>query len=270
MGNVDEILDAKAGTINMGFFQHGGSQIYYEVTGQGTPLLFLPGVTESISQHSDWLTRTARDHRVIAADLPGSGRSGPQPRRYHVNYYEDDAHSFAALLQELGAANAHLVGYSDGGEVALMMAIAAPEVARSVLTWGAVGFIDDPGGRQAATFFRTLFDLPSPETQDWRDSLVARYGADLARVITRNFADGLVAFVAAGGDISRSRADQIKCPVCLITGQHDVFITEALLMALARRIAIVETHVVPGAGHGVHHDQPDWFAAPLTDWLARH
>lgn len=265
----DETLDAKAGPVIMAFFQHGGSNIHYEVTGQGPPLLFLPGVTDSISAHSDWLARIARDHRVIAADLPGSGRSGPQPRHYHVNYYEDDARSFAALLQELGAANTHLVGYSDGGEVALMMAISTPEVARSVLTWGAVGFIDDPGGK-AATFFRTLFDLPSPETQDWRDILVARYGAELARDITRNFADGLGAFVAAGGDISRSRAHQIKCPVCLITGKQDIFNPEALLMKLAEQIATVETHVVEGAGHGVHEDRPDWFAATLTDWLARH
>jgi pimeloyl-ACP methyl ester carboxylesterase len=132
-----------------------------------------------------------------------------------------------------------------------------------------VGFIDDPGGK-AATFFRTLFDLPSPETQDWRDILVARYGADLARGITRNFADGLDAFVAAGGDISRSRAHQIKCPVCLITGQQDVFNTEALLMELAGLITTVETHVVADAGHGVHQDRPEWFAATLGDWLVRH
>ena len=253
----------------MAIFENGGSRIYYEVEGQGTPLLFLPGVTESISQHSGWLARTARDHRVIAADLPGSGRSGPQPRRYHVNYYQDDAASFAALLGELGVSNAHLVGFSDGGEVALLMAIATPALARSVLTWGASGFADDPGGH-IATLFRNLVDHPDPETQDWRDSLVARHGADLARAITRNIADGIDAFVAAGGDISRSRADQIRCPVCLIAGQQDPFIPADLLMALAGQIETVETHVVEGAGHGVHQDRPDWFAATLTDWLARH
>ena len=253
----------------MAFFQHGGSKIYYEVTGQGTPLLFLPGVTDSISAHSDWLARIALDHRVIAADLPGSGRSGPQPRHYHVNYFQDDAASFAALLGELVVSNAHLVGYSDGGEVALLMASTTPALARSVLAWGASGHIHDPGGK-AATLFRTLFDLPSPETQEWRDILVARYGADLARDITRNVADVIDAFVAAGGDISRSRARQIRCPVCLIAGQQDNFVTADLLMALAGQIETVETHIVEGAGHAVHQDRPDRFAATLTDWLARH
>ena len=253
----------------MAFFQHGTSQIYYEVTGHGTPLLFLPGVTDSISRHSDWLQRTARDHRVIAADLPGSGRSGPQPRRYHASYYQDDAASFAALLAELDLPSAHLVGFSDGGEVALMMAVATPAMARSVLVWGASGHSDDPGG-QIAGLFRNLFEQPAPETQDWRDYLVAHYGAGLARDITRNIADGVDAVVAAGGDISRSRAHLIQCPVCLIAGKNDGFVPPGLLMALAGRIATVETHVVDGAGHGVHQDRPDWFAATLTDWLARH
>ena len=252
----------------MAWFEHGGSRIYYEVEGQGTPLLFLPGVTDSISQHSDWLSRTARDHRVIAADLPGSGRSGPQPRRYHVTYYQDDAASFAALLGELGVTRAHLVGFSDGGEVALMMASATPALARSVLTWGASGHIHDPGG-QIANLFRNLFDQPIPETADWRDSLVARYGVDLARDNTRNFAEGVDAIVAAGGDVSRSRAGQIRCPVCLIAGQQDPFVHADLLMELAEKIATVETHVVEGASHGVHQDRPDWFAGTLSDWLAR-
>ena len=253
----------------MAYFQHGGSNIYYEVQGEGPPLLFLPGVTDSISEHTDWLGRVARDHRVIAADLPGSGKSGPQPRTYHATYYHQDAASFAALLTELGASDAHLVGFSDGGEVALLMASALRSHARSVLTWGAAGFANDPD-HQIASLFRNLFDHPIPETADWRAYLVARYGADLSRNITRNFADGIDAVVAAGGDISRSLAHQIRCPVCLIAGRLDGFVSADLLMELAGRIATVETHVVEGAGHGVHHDRPDWFAATLTDWLARH
>lgn len=253
----------------MAMFRHGDSSVHYEIAGQGPPLLFLPGVTDSIDSHADWLGPFARNHKVIAADLPGSGKSGPQPRKYHATYYQDDAATFAALLEELGVSKAHLLGFSDGGEVALLMAIAAPTLARSVFTWGSGGFVDDPS-RQIAGLFRDLFDHPIPETEGWRDSLIARYGAALARDITRNFADGVDAIVAAGGDVSRSRARHIRCPVCLIAGQQDMFVTADLLMALAGQIARVETHVVAGAGHGVHHDQPEWFTTTLTDWLATH
>lgn len=250
-------------------FQHGDATIHYEVTGQGVPLLFLPGVTESISQYAEWLAPLARSHRIIAADLPGSGRSGPQPRTYHVGYYQDDAASFAALLVHLGVSRAHLMGFSDGGEVALQMASATPDRARSVLTWGSSGFARDPDGRIAA-IFRNLFDDPVAETAEWRARLVERHGANLARIITRNFADGIDALVAAGGDICRSRAHLIACPVCLIAGQDDPFVPADLLQTLSDRIASVETHLVAGTGHGVHQDRPDWLLATATDWLSRH
>ncbi len=89
----------------------------------------------------------AAGYRVIAADLPGSGRSEPQPRTYTATFYEDDARSFAALLQQLATGPAHLMGFSDGGEISLLMAALTPGVARSVVTWGAA----DNCGRRCTT-----------------------------------------------------------------------------------------------------------------------
>src|SRR4029079_3720986 len=93
----------------------------------------------------------AARYKVIEADLPGSGRSLPQPRKFPVSYYEDDSRSFMALLHELDAEPAHLMGFSDGGELALLMAALNPAIARSVVAWGAAGSVNDPNGflRQA-------------------------------------------------------------------------------------------------------------------------
>jgi valacyclovir hydrolase len=60
--------------------------------------------------------------RVIAVDLPGSGRSEPQPRSYTAGYYYDDARALLGLLDALGISLAHLAGFSDGGEAAVLMA----------------------------------------------------------------------------------------------------------------------------------------------------
>ena len=101
----------------------------YEEQGSGTPVLVLPGFSQSIEEFS-YLREAlvAAGYRVIAADLPGSGRSEPQPRTYTATYYEDDARAFAALLQHLATEPAHLMGFSDGGEVSLLMATLMPEV----------------------------------------------------------------------------------------------------------------------------------------------
>lgn len=100
----------------MPMFPNGPATIHYDVKGQGTPVLFLPGVTDSIDNHTGWLAHLAQDHLVIAADLPGTGRSGPQPRSYDLGNYHQDAAGFAALLRHLGVPSAHHLGFSDGGE----------------------------------------------------------------------------------------------------------------------------------------------------------
>src|SRR5215469_3285410 len=103
---------------------HGpdGQQLYYEDTGRGDTVLLMPGWGGSIVEFSELRAELAGGVRVIAVDLPGSGRSQPQPRRYRPSYYLDDAQVLLGLLDELGVDAAHLAGFSDGGEEALLMA----------------------------------------------------------------------------------------------------------------------------------------------------
>lgn len=249
----------------MGWFTHGKSRIYYEEAGSGDPLLLLPGITDSIAKHQLLRDSLAQRFRVIAADLPGSGRSGPQPRRYHVGYYEEDAHAFVALLKERDAVPAHLVGFSDGGEVALLLAALSPQIARSVVTWGSAGVISDG---QISSAFRSVVDHPEPGWGKYRDYLVSTYGEDTARATTQSFADAWDAIVAAGGDLSLNKADQIVCAVLLIVGEQDFFVSKVLVDELANRIKKAETIEVEGAGHGVHEERPEWFVKTVTEWLS--
>src|SRR5690349_9116351 len=96
------------GRVKMAWFEHGTSRIYYEEQGSGTPVLVLPGFSGSIEDFAALReAMVTAGFRVIAADLPGSGRSEPQPRVYTATYYEDDARSFVALLQQVASAPAH-------------------------------------------------------------------------------------------------------------------------------------------------------------------
>ena len=142
MGNAAR---TNTGRVKMAWFEHNGSRIYYEEQGTGTAVLVLPGFAGNIEEFAvlrDALV--AAGYRVIAADLPGSGRSEPQPRTYTATYFEDDAGSFAALLEHLATGPAHLMGFSDGGDISLLMAALTPGVARSVVSWGAAGVLNDP------------------------------------------------------------------------------------------------------------------------------
>src|SRR5215467_5445160 len=128
---MGDVARNSTGRVKMAWFEHGTSRIYYEEQGSGTAVLVLPGFAGSIEEFAALREAlVAAGYRVIAADLPGSGRSEPQPRTYTATYFEDDARSFAALLQHLETGPAHMIGFSDGGDISLLMAALMSGVAR--------------------------------------------------------------------------------------------------------------------------------------------
>src|SRR5687767_2926539 len=201
----------------MSWFEHGTSRIYYEEYGSGDPMLLLPGFSQSFEELSALRAALSASYRVIAADLPGSGRSEPQPRAYTASYFEDDAGSFAALLHYVNAEPAHLIGFSDGGDVALLMAVLSSRAVRSVVTWGAAGCLSDPEGHLRNAMFN-IIDHPIPPLQAYSKQLVATYGTANARAMTQNFVGAIGEIIERGGDISLSKAGSITCPVLLIAG----------------------------------------------------
>jgi valacyclovir hydrolase len=127
----------------MPWFEHATSRIWYEEQGSGDWVFILPGFAGSINEFVALRETLAPRFRVIAADLPGSGRSEPQPRVYAPTFYADDAQSFAALLEHLQAGPAHVIGFSDGGEVGLLMAEHTPERVRSLAIWQGLRILSD-------------------------------------------------------------------------------------------------------------------------------
>jgi valacyclovir hydrolase len=258
------------GRVKMAWFEHGSSRIYYEEQGRGTPVLVLPGFAMSIEEFAALREAlVAAGYRVIAADLPGSGRSEPQPRGYTATYYEDDARSFVALIQHLATKPAHLIGFSDGGITSLLMAALTPGVARSVVTWGAAGTISDPGGHLVKAMYNVV-DHPIPPLQGFRDYLVSTYGEANARAMTQSMATAKTDLIEAGGDVSLSKAGNITSPVLLIAGQHDIFTPPALASEFAARVSTAEVLEVEGAEHNVYADRPEWLTQTILDWLGKH
>jgi len=249
----------------MSWFHNGGSGIYFEQDGAGEPVLVLPGWAGSIGEFNPIRRSLAARCRVIAADLPGSGRSGPQPREYTAGYFHDDAATFLALLTELDAMPAHLIGFSDGGETALLMAVLRPDAVRSVVAWGTAGKLVEPPGMLDA--FARLVDDPIPPLRDFADYLKATYGEATARAMARSESAALRAIIEAGGDISRSMVPGIGCPVLLLTGEFDPFCPPALVAGTASEIPHSAFLAVTGVGHDIHTARPDWLADTVTGWL---
>jgi valacyclovir hydrolase len=244
------------------------AQLYYEDSGRGETVVLLPGWGGSIAGLGNFRRELSDGFRVIAADLPGSGRSQPQPRRYATGYYADDAQTLIGLLDELEVDAAHFVGFSDGGEEALLIAALEPARARSVVTWGAAGQIVATPAELAA--LATIVDTPDESLLPLAAYLVQAYGAQNARIMAATWADAMRGIVDAGGDISRQRAELITCPALLIAGTSDPFCPPDLVREMAEAVPRGEFREAAGAGHDVHLSHHRWLAEAVLDWLSSH
>jgi pimeloyl-ACP methyl ester carboxylesterase len=101
----------------------GGLDLYFETHGTGPPLLVLHGSLMTIEQMRGYTDRLAVQRRVIAAELQAHGRTSDADRPLRYELLADD---LAALLDQLGLAQADVFGYSLGAGVAMQLAIRHP------------------------------------------------------------------------------------------------------------------------------------------------
>ena len=108
-----------------GYAPVNGVEVYYQVYGQGEPLVLLHGGFGAIEMFGPNIAALAANHTVIGVDLQAHGRTLPFDRPMT---FENLATDIAELIGHLGYGKADLVGYSTGGQVALRTAIDHPEV----------------------------------------------------------------------------------------------------------------------------------------------
>jgi pimeloyl-ACP methyl ester carboxylesterase len=107
-----------------GYLPVNGLNLYYEVYGSlgasKPPLLLIPGAFMATDSMGGWADAFARERAVIVFDQQGHGRTPDTSRQMSYEQFADDA---AALLRALGVERADVMGYSQGGGVALQLAI---------------------------------------------------------------------------------------------------------------------------------------------------
>jgi valacyclovir hydrolase len=202
----------------------------------------------------EWL----RPHfRVLALSRRGYGRSGPKPRTYSRDFYRRDAEDVAAWLDALGVKQAHILGFSDGGEVAILLPILRPDLVRSVVAWGAVGYFTPD--------LRPIVQSKWPPV--WvTDTMRELHGPEYIERMVLGWINAMKLIIDSGGNISRDEAHQIQCPVLLMLGREDVLNPETLGRQLIECIPQGRLVMLDG-GHPVHREQPAAFRKLAWDHL---
>lgn len=108
---------------NTGHIEAGGVNYYYEIHGEGEPLLLLHGGLGSIEMFGPVLPALAAERQVIAVDLHGHGRTALGDRKVSI---QDMGNDMAVIVQQLGHAQVDALGYSLGGGVAFRLRSSIP------------------------------------------------------------------------------------------------------------------------------------------------
>ncbi len=120
----------KAKQVHTGFVETNGTQLYYEMAGEGHPLVLLHGGYQDRRMWDDQFAAFAQDYQVIRYDIRGFGRSAlPQ-----VPY--SDRQDLSDLLTFLGIEKSYLLGFSLGGGIALDFTLEHPERADALILVG--------------------------------------------------------------------------------------------------------------------------------------
>lgn len=237
---------------------HTGANLHYEEAGDGPVVILLHGMFGTARSHFDaTLDYLSARYRVIGPSLRGYGQSTPKPRDFPPDFYQRDANDVLAFMDALEIQAAHLVGYSDGGETALIAAGIQPERFRSVTTIGAVGYF----GPQMRPAVQRMYPV------DWvSDQERALHGIDNPTPVVMQWIRSVKMMIDLGGEQSLPFAECITCPVWMLLGETDRLNPAAYAREFLKHVRDGHLQMFPG-GHGVHHNHPEDFHRLLDSIL---
>ena len=228
----------------MPFFDHDNHSLHYEICGVSdpvayTPILMLHGNGEDMTVFGDTVAHLLNSNTIILLDSRMHGRSVPFEGASAELHYSDMADDALALMEYLGAGEYDVVGYSDGGIIALMMAMRSMSI-RKVIT---IGANTDPGGL-------TL-----------RARLMMKRARSRALAIGDERTQELQRLMLEEPHITLSDLSRIIAEVTVIRGSRDPFIKLRHSEQIADAIPHGSHMSVEGAGHGI----PETHAAQLAE-----
>ncbi|QIS22074.1 alpha/beta fold hydrolase [Nocardia terpenica] len=236
----------------------GGVHTYYEVYGEGEPLILLHGGGNGAESWLGQIPELSQHFRVYVPERRGHGHTADVAGPISYRIMADDT---AAFLDTLGIGAAHLVGWSDGGIVGLLVALDRPDLVRKLVAIGTYANLDG-----ATAFARELFEEPvsSRMAEILRDSYTTSPdGPDHFPVVY----DKLVRMWREEPNIDVGDLARIQAPTLLMQGDEDG-VTVEHSVAMSRAIPDAQLAVIPGSSHVVPLEKPGLVNRMILDFLA--
>lgn len=233
-------------------------KVYYEIYGEGEPVLLLHGNSGSIKTMGSLIPELSEHFKVIAVDSRAQGKSTDSDMEITYALMASDMNE---LIDKLKLDGVYVVGWSDGGNIGLELAYAHPEKVRKLVAFG------------ANYTYENFMAAPDSIVMDPNDSLIIKtkaflqsYKAGLDSIppeIQKKLSD----LTGKYPNFTKEQLSQIKVPVLIVAGDHDVINLEQTI-TMYRSIPHSQLFIVPGATHFVPVEQSKLINSEVINFLS--
>ena len=219
---------------------------HYIEKGKGFPLILLHGNGEDCSYFEHQIEPFAQHFRVIAIDTRGHGQTPRGDAPFTIRQFAED---LLAFMNQHGIAKAHILGFSDGGNIAMVFALAHPErVEKLILN----------GGNLDATGLKGKIQIP------------IEIGYRIARLFAKRSAKArlnaeMLGLMVNDPNVKPDELSQIQSPTLVIAGNNDM-IKDSHTRLIVKSIPNAELAIIPGS-HFVANKNPQAFNETVLRFL---
>jgi pimeloyl-ACP methyl ester carboxylesterase len=227
------------------YYDVGNCKLYYEVYGQGKPIVLLHGgVYGYIDEFEPFIEKLSQTNQVICIATRGHGKSEIGYTSFSYQQRAEDAYK---VILSITKDSVMVLGFSDGGMASLKLAALHPELVKKLITIGAGDLPKLPIGKKRyeqytpeslmkydSTFFKGRLAL-MPEPNRWAESLKM-----LNEMYNNDF-------------ISMETFRKIKCPTLIMAGDKDEYTPAEDFVKCRKAIKNSQLSIIPGCGHVIFH-----------------
>jgi pimeloyl-ACP methyl ester carboxylesterase len=250
---------------------------YYEVEGEGTPVIFIHGVGVSLNTWDGVVTQLTSSFRCVRYDLRGHARSPKLTLPYTLH---DLVADLEELREELGIARTHLVGHSLGGMIAPAYALLYPERVLSL------GLLSTAAGRteeESAKVIALVEAMENKGVEPLLDQLVERWftpefverrgdvvAARRRQVLESDVGVFLNVFRIYAETELGPRLSQVQAPALVMTGEFDGGCNPRINRFIASELPNAELDILSNLRHAILLEAPERVVPVLASFLHKH
>ncbi len=249
--------------------QVGDISMYYETYGKGEPLILLHGGYGSSEMMGGMIEAFSKKYKVIAVDSRSQGRTTDSDEKELT--YAQMALDVNGFMDKLQIKKAKFVGWSDGGDIALELALIHPEKINKAVIMGA-NFTGEVSG--------VFIGVDTTWKMDPNDPLFAKTKKELAKYIStyERMAPDKSKIASAkkkatdnaynNPKITLSQLNSIQVPFLVMAGDHDMFTIEHTI-TLYKNLPQASLYIVPDATHISPWEEPELVHSEILRYLSK-